>query len=119
LLSETKNAFLIDIFYFFPLFFLKRIFSADEASNKEIQNALIEGFIVVFSESTNKFFLVYKDISKYREYLQFKKIINNLELLSDMSEYLNYEPSFKKMSNKNLFELKYIYFEFIISFKNG
>jgi len=80
-------------------------------SNKEIQNALIEGFIVVFSESTNKFFLVYKDISKYREYLQFKKIINNLELLSDMSEYLNYEPSFKKMSNKNLFELKYIYFE--------
>ena len=46
MLSETKNAFLIDIFYFFPLFFLKRIFSADEASNKEIQNevALLVSF---------------------------------------------------------------------------
>lgn len=111
--------------YFYKYIYFKDVKSLNKVvymlntndSNKKIQEALIEGFIIVFSESTNKFFLVYRNINKYVEYLYFKKTINNLskvnllKLLKNICVYLKYNIPFKKISNKNLFELKYIFFE--------
>jgi len=90
---------------------LKLLNKKDE-SNPIIKKALHFGYIIVFSESSNKYFLFYKDpnfVNIYTDVLRFKNNVdresNATDIKDIVSKYFN-QPHFNKIKNTHPYILK-------------